>query len=157
MASEKAVNNRLYVANLNWAIDDAKLAEIFSEFGKVAEARVVRDRYRNLSRGYGFVTFESDEDAQKAVSTLNGNEVEGREIRLEVATSTGPHPPGPLPESSRGRGGFRGRGRGGFRGRGRGGFRGRGRGFRGRGRGFRGRGNYQGSAPNSDEAPLEQE
>ena len=76
---------KLYVGNLSWSINDAKLKEIFSEFGDVSEAVVIIDKFSQRSKGFGFVTFENDEDAKKAESSLNGKEVEGRELRVNEA------------------------------------------------------------------------
>jgi len=76
---------KLYVGNLSWSINDAKLKEIFSEFGDVSEAVVIIDKFSKRSKGFGFVTFENDEDAKKAESSLNGKEVEGRELRVNEA------------------------------------------------------------------------
>ena len=76
---------KLYVGNLSWSINDAKLKEIFSEFGEVSEAVVIIDKFSKRSKGFGFVTFENDEDAKKAESSLNGKEVEGRELRVNEA------------------------------------------------------------------------
>ena len=114
---------RLYCSNLKWELNDEEIKKIFEEFGKVAEARVVRERRTNFSRGYGFVTFETEAEAKKALDALNGKELQGRPIRVELARSTGPHPPGSVPAAGdlppRRRGGRRGRGRrrGGRRGR----------------------------------------
>ena len=76
---------KLYVGNLSWSINDAKLKEIFSEFGDVSEAVVIIDKFSKRSKGFGFVTFENDEDAKKAESSLNGKEVDGRELRVNEA------------------------------------------------------------------------
>ena len=76
---------KLYVGNLSWSINDAKLKEIFSEFGDVSEAVVIIDKFSKRSKGFGFVTFENYEDAKKAESSLNGKEVEGRELRVNEA------------------------------------------------------------------------
>ena len=76
---------KLYVGNLSWSINDAKLKEIFSEFGDVSEAVVIIDKFSKTSKGFGFVTFENDEDAKKAESSLNGKEVDGRELRVNEA------------------------------------------------------------------------
>lgn len=64
--------NRVYVGNLSWAVDDSSLATLFSEQGKVLEARVVYDRESGRSRGFGFVTFNSPEEVDNAISSLNG-------------------------------------------------------------------------------------
>jgi len=138
-------SQRLYVSNLKWELQDAELKELFGKHGNVVEARIVRDGY-DRSRGYGFVTFDNADSANKAVEALNNVEIQERAIRVELARSTGPTAPG----TGRGRGvRGRGRGRGGrFRGRGRG----RGRGGRGRGRGDA---NGDGNDHGNDNAPQQ--
>lgn len=79
-------NNKLFVGNLDWGLTDQDFKAIFEPFGAIVEAVIVRDKYNNdRSRGFGFVTFENEEDAAKAVKDLNGTEVNGREINVAVA------------------------------------------------------------------------
>lgn len=81
-------NNKLFVGNLPFAIDDAKLAALVTEADanlKVVEAKVIVDRFTNRSKGFGFITLETDEMAQTAISLLNGKEIEGRQIAVNVA------------------------------------------------------------------------
>lgn len=76
---------KLFVGNLSWGIDDAKLSEAFAEFGEVVEAKVITDKFSGRSKGFGFVTFANEEDAAKAVEGLNEKEVDGRPITVNVA------------------------------------------------------------------------
>ncbi len=76
---------RLFVGSLPWAVDDAKLAEIFSQAGKVVSAKVIKDRETNRSRGFGFVEMSTDEEADAAVKNLNGADMEGRKIVVNEA------------------------------------------------------------------------
>jgi RNA recognition motif-containing protein len=78
---------RLYVGNLAYSIDDAKLAEIFSEGGaEVTDAKVITDKFnRNRSKGFGFVTMATEEMAEKAVESMNGKEFDGRVMVVNVA------------------------------------------------------------------------
>ncbi len=76
---------KLYVGNLAWAVNDDKLKEMFSEFGTVSEASVITDKFTKRSKGFGFVTFDSDEDAQKAIAAMNEKELEGRQIKVNEA------------------------------------------------------------------------
>lgn len=64
--------NRVYVGNLSWGVDDVALESLFSEQGKVMEAKVVYDRDSGRSRGFGFVTYSSAEEVDNAISSLNG-------------------------------------------------------------------------------------
>ena len=77
--------NKVYVGNLPFSVDDEKLKEIFGKFGNVEEANVITDKYSGRSKGFGFVTFEKDEDAQKAISEMNDKEVDGRNIKVNEA------------------------------------------------------------------------
>lgn len=76
---------RLFIGSLPWAIDDAKLAEIFSQAGTVVYAKVMQDRETGRSRGFGFVEMETDEQADAAIKNLNGADIEGRKIVVNEA------------------------------------------------------------------------
>ena len=77
--------NKIYVGNLPYSVDSEKLKTLFSKFGEVEEANVITDKYPHRSKGFGFVTFENEEDAQKAVSEMNEKEVDGRTIKVNEA------------------------------------------------------------------------
>lgn len=79
------MNNKLFVGSLPWAIDNAQLEQLFSQYGKVISAQVLKDRETGRSRGFGFVEMSSDEEAQKAIEALNGSDMEGRKIVVNVA------------------------------------------------------------------------
>ena len=64
--------NRVYVGNLSWGVDDMALESLFGEQGKVVEARVIYDRDSGRSKGFGFVTYNSAQEVQNAIRTLNG-------------------------------------------------------------------------------------
>lgn len=64
--------NRIYVGNLSWGVDDLALETLFSEQGKVTEARVIYDRETGRSRGFGFVTYNSAEEVNRAIESLDG-------------------------------------------------------------------------------------
>ena len=72
-------NNKLFVASLSFKIRDDHLLDIFTAVGNVVSAKVIIDR-DGRSRGYGFVEMSSEEEAQKAISILNGSSHFGREI-----------------------------------------------------------------------------
>ncbi len=76
---------KLFVGSLPWAVDDAKLAEIFSQAGSVVTARVIKDRETGRSRGFGFVEMSTDEEADLAIKNLNGVDMEGRKIVVNEA------------------------------------------------------------------------
>lgn len=75
---------KLYVGNLPWSIDQNGLKELFSKF-KVEEAVLITDKYSGRSKGFGFVTINDDGDAQKAVSEMNGKDLEGRPLTVSEA------------------------------------------------------------------------
>lgn len=114
---------RLYVGGLPYETTDDELKELFSEAGAVESAKVVTDRYSGRSRGFGFVEMTNDDEALKAIESMNGKQVGERSITVNEAK--------PMGERSE-RGGFGGRGggsRGGFGGRGGGSGGSRGGGF----------------------------
>ena len=76
---------KLYVGNLAYSTDKDTLHRLFSEFGNVVSATIITDRQTGNSKGFGFVEFEDDACAQKAVSAINGKEVDGRRIRVSEA------------------------------------------------------------------------
>jgi len=76
---------RIYVGNLPWQVDDARLEQVFSEHGKVVNARVISDQETGRSRGFGFVTMSSETELQDAIAALDGQNLEGRAIRVNVA------------------------------------------------------------------------
>ncbi|KAK1295366.1 hypothetical protein QJS10_CPA16g00343 [Acorus calamus] len=76
---------RIYVGNLPWQVDDARLEQVFSEHGKVVEARVVYDRDTGRSRGFGFVSMASQTELDDAIAALDGQNLDGRALRVNVA------------------------------------------------------------------------
>uniref|UniRef100_A0A2P2LNP0 28 kDa ribonucleoproteinic-like n=1 Tax=Rhizophora mucronata TaxID=61149 RepID=A0A2P2LNP0_RHIMU len=75
----------IYVGNLPWAVDNGHLEQIFSEHGKVVNARVVYDRDSGRSRGFGFVTMSTEAEMNDAIAALDGQNVDGRAIRVSAA------------------------------------------------------------------------
>jgi len=75
----------IYVSNLSFAVQDVDLREFFAEYGEVSSAKVIKDKYTNRSKGFGFVEMPDDTAAQKAISELDGGVVEGRAIKVMVA------------------------------------------------------------------------
>lgn len=94
---------RLYVGGLSYDTTDDGLRAAFAQAGTVESAAVITDRMSGRSKGFGFVEMGSEEEAQKAIETLNGTELDGRSITVNEAR----------PQESRPRqDGFRGGGRG---------------------------------------------
>jgi RNA recognition motif-containing protein len=113
------MSNKLFVGNLSFDVTENELQDAFAAFGTVTETNLMMDRSTNRPRGFGFVTMSTAEEAQKAIAGLNGKELGGRALTVNVAR--------PREESSgRGRGpGGGGGGGGGGRDRGYGDRRGR--------------------------------
>ena len=105
---------RLYVGGLPYETTDDELKELFSEAGAVESAKVVTDRYSGRSRGFGFVEMSNDDEAMKAIESMNGKQIGERAITVNEAK--------PMGERTEQRGGFGGPRRGGFGGGSRGGF-----------------------------------
>lgn len=103
------MGNKVFVGNLAFSVNDSGLREMFASCGDITEASVIINKFNGRSKGFGFVTFASDEAAQKAVSDINGKEIDGRQIKVSEAK---PMEPGSRPpRRSFGGGGFGGGGR----------------------------------------------
>ncbi|XP_068090096.1 cold-inducible RNA-binding protein B isoform X2 [Hyperolius riggenbachi] len=104
---------KLFIGGLSFNTDENNLEQVFGKYGQISEVVVVKDRETKRSRGFGFVTFESPEDAKDAMQAMNGKSVDGRQIRVDQAgKSSGDRRGGYRGGASGGRGFFRG-GRGG--------------------------------------------
>lgn len=79
------MSKKVYVGNLPFNVSNDQLKEIFSQYGEISEATVISDKYSGRSKGFGFVTFANDADADKAISEMNGKEVEGRALKVNEA------------------------------------------------------------------------
>ena len=77
---------KLYVGNLPWSVKTDDLQQLFADFGELEDVFVMTDRATGRSKGFGFVTFANDADAETAISEMNGKEVgePGRERALTV-------------------------------------------------------------------------
>jgi len=84
------MSKKLFVGGLAWATDDASLASAFNAYGEIVEARVVTDRDTGRSRGFGFVTFENEASAAEAMQAMNGRDLDGRTLRVDLATEQAP-------------------------------------------------------------------
>ncbi|MGI6484434.1 MAG: RNA recognition motif domain-containing protein [Candidatus Dojkabacteria bacterium] len=79
------MGKKLFVGNLSWNVRDEELKEAFAPHGTVEEAVVIMDRMKNRSKGFGFVTMSTEEEAQKAMEALNGQEIDGRAVNVSLA------------------------------------------------------------------------
>ena len=84
-SGDKLMGNKLYVGNLSFDVSDAELEQAFSEYGEIASATVIKDRDSNRSKGFGFVEFVQEADAQKAKEAMDGKELGGRSLKVDEA------------------------------------------------------------------------
>ena len=111
------MSKRLFVGNLPFNLTQDKLKELFSGYGSLGETVVVTNKFSGRSKGFGFVAVEDDSEADKAISEMDGKEVEGRKITVNEARPFDPDKPRPPRREFGGRrfggdrGGFGSRGR----------------------------------------------
>ena len=70
----------IYVGNLSWNLKDQDLSNLFASHGEVVSAKIVTDKFTGRSKGFGFVEMPNDDQAQAAITALNGTDVDGRSI-----------------------------------------------------------------------------
>ncbi|KAA9039276.1 RNA-binding protein [Ginsengibacter hankyongi] len=97
----------IYVGNLSWSMTDDDLSNLFSQYGTVSSAKILKEKNTGRSKGFGFVEMEDDEAAKTAIATLNESEVQGRKL---IVNESQPRPEG---------GGYKKSGGGGYGGGGR--------------------------------------
>ncbi|MGE4233167.1 MAG: RNA recognition motif domain-containing protein [Bacteriovoracia bacterium] len=102
------MSKKLYVGNLPFSLDESSLEQLFAQSGTVVSAKIITDRGTGRSKGFGFVEMANDNEADNAISSLNGKDIEGRAINVSEA-----RPMAPREGGGGGRAGFGG-GRGGF-------------------------------------------
>lgn len=95
---------KLYVGNLSYAFGDSDLEKLFTAYGSVGSAQVIKDRDNGRSKGFGFVEMATSQEGQAAISALNGKDIEGRPLVVNEAR--------PKEDKGGSRGGFGGGGRG---------------------------------------------
>jgi cold-inducible RNA-binding protein len=88
------MSNKLFVGNLSFNTTENDLQDAFAAFGTVTEANLMMDRTTNRPRGFGFVTMASAEEAQKAIQGLNGKDLDGRALTVNVARPREERPSG---------------------------------------------------------------
>lgn len=75
----------IYVGNLSHGVTDGELNAVFSEFGEVSSANIIKDKRSGRSRGYGFVEMPNDSEANEAIKALDDSPLQGRNIRVNQA------------------------------------------------------------------------
>ncbi|PQQ02687.1 glycine-rich RNA-binding protein 4 mitochondrial-like [Prunus yedoensis var. nudiflora] len=85
LISCRGLTTKLFVGGLSFYTNDKGLSEAFSQYGQVIEAQIVTDRVSDRSKGFGFVTFASEDEAHKALEEMNGKALNGRVIFVDYA------------------------------------------------------------------------
>lgn len=81
---------RVYIGNMSFMTTEETLKKVFSQFGNVISAEVIRDKFTEQSKGFGFVEMEDEEEAKAAIYELNGKDLEGRRLRVNFAEQKAP-------------------------------------------------------------------
>lgn len=79
------MSKKLFIGNIEWGATEEDLKTLFGEYGEIEEAVIIKDRMSGRSKGFGFVTFANDADADKAIEALNGHDLNGRELVVNEA------------------------------------------------------------------------
>jgi RNA recognition motif-containing protein len=93
--------SRLFIGSLSYNVNDDELKELFETVGTVVSATVIKDRDTDRSKGFGFVDMSTDEEAQAAITNLNGKELGGRAIIVNLAKPKEDRPSRPSYGSNR--------------------------------------------------------
>lgn len=83
---------KLYIGNLPFSVDEEELKKLFAEYNP-EEVTLIINKFNNRSKGFGFVTISDDEVAKKAISEMNGKDVQGRELKVSEAKPMEERPP----------------------------------------------------------------
>ncbi|KAL2645409.1 hypothetical protein R1flu_012996 [Riccia fluitans] len=114
MAAAAGPEFRCFVGGLAWATDDQRLGDAFKPYGEVVEAKIIVDRETHRSRGFGFVTFADESSMRDAIDSMNGKELDGRNITVNQAQSRSSGGDRSGGGGYRGSGGYGGGGGGGY-------------------------------------------
>ncbi|HEY5463325.1 MAG TPA: RNA-binding protein [Hanamia sp.] len=98
----------IYVGNLSWSMTDDDLSNLFTQYGAVTSAKILKEKNTGRSKGFGFVEMEDEDAAKTAIATLNESEVQGRKL---IVNESQPRPEGSGYKKSGGGGGYGGGGR----------------------------------------------
>lgn len=79
------MSSNIYVGNLSFQTSTSQLEGLFADYGEVTSAQVITDRDTGRSRGFGFVEMKSSDQAGDAISALNGRELDGRQLKVNIA------------------------------------------------------------------------
>lgn len=79
------MSKKLFVGNIAWSASEDDLRNLFSQQGEVEDLIILKDKFTNRSKGFGFVTFADDSEAENAISALNGYNLNGRDLVVNEA------------------------------------------------------------------------
>jgi cold-inducible RNA-binding protein len=85
--------SKIYVGNLPFSTSEADLNDLFCQYGQIVECKLISDRYTGRSKGFAFITFGSDQEANGSL-VANGTDMDGRQIRVNIAEDRPPRPRG---------------------------------------------------------------
>ena len=76
---------QIYVGNISYAVSEQDLGDLFAQYGEVDAVKIITDRETGRAKGFGFITMNNDDDAQNAIEKLNGQDFDGRALRVNEA------------------------------------------------------------------------
>ena len=93
--AEQPQENKVYVGNLPFSVDEEELKNLFSSYGEISAVSLISDKFSGRSKGFGFVTFAKKEDAEKAIAEMNEKDIQGRPLKVSEAKPMDPDRPRP--------------------------------------------------------------
>ena len=88
------MSSKLYVGNLKYEVTEEDLERLFKDYGEITSVKVIRDKFTGRSKGFAFVEMANDEAAKNAINSLDGNDFEGRNIKINIARERTERPGG---------------------------------------------------------------
>ena len=76
---------KVFVGSISWNVNEQELGDFFAQVGDIEDVKIITDRETGRSKGFGFITFVEEESAQKAVEELDGKELDGRSLKVNIA------------------------------------------------------------------------
>lgn len=95
------MSKKIYVGNMSYSTTEETLRDLFAAYGEVESVSIITDKFTGRARGFGFVEMGSDDGAQSAIAALNGQKVDGRELKVNEAHDRAPRHSGSGPSHNR--------------------------------------------------------